>query len=83
MMRRPLPLLLALFSLTFTWVAPVAAQGEVVAPDAGFSLTVDVEGWEHTSQEADGRLSVLATGPPALGNGRRRKTTVGRRSSGW
>ena len=45
-MRRPLPLLLALLSLTFTWVAPAAAQGEVVAPDAGFSLTIDVEGWE-------------------------------------
>lgn len=66
-MRRPLPLLLALLSLTFTWVAPAAAQGEVVAPDAGFSLTIDVEGWEHTSQETDGRLSVLAAGPPALG----------------
>jgi hypothetical protein len=67
MMPRPLLPLLTLLSLTFAWVAPVAAQGEVVAPDAGFSLTVDVEGWEHTSQEADGRLSVLATGPPALG----------------
>lgn len=67
MMRRPLPLLLALLSLTFSWVAPAAAQGEVVAPGAGFSLTVDVEGWEHTTQEADGRLSVFAAEPPALG----------------
>ena len=66
MMRRPLPLLFALLSLSFSWVAPAAAQGEVHAPDAGFSLTVDVEAWEHTTQEADGRLSVFAAGPPAL-----------------
>jgi hypothetical protein len=65
-MRRPLLLLLALLSLTFTRAAPAASQGEVVAPDAGFSIAVDVEDWKHTTQEANGRLSVLAAGPPAL-----------------
>jgi hypothetical protein len=67
MMRRPLPLYFALLGLTFIWGAPAASQGEVLAPGAGFSLTVDVEAWEHTTQETDGRLSVLAVGPPALG----------------
>ena len=62
-MRRALPLLL--FSLLCA--APALAQEPISAPSAGFELTVDIQGWEHRTQETDGRLSVLAAGPPAMG----------------
>ena len=65
MMRSPLPLLSALLSLLLASAA--SAQEKVEAPSAGFEITVDAEGWQHSRQDADGRLSVLGIGPPALG----------------
>lgn len=64
-MRLPLPLLCFLSALL--WAPLARAQGEVNAPDAGFSIEVDVEGWAHAEQKVDGRLTALGIGPAALG----------------